>query len=77
MTQLNKLNTYNHGTVCMNAMHNVIINQRNDIYRVLNRWKYFHTHFKYQYIKAPMKVFNCNKQNRLTSHSATVAHHAF
>ena len=31
MTQLNKLNTYNHGTVCMNAMHNVIINQRNDI----------------------------------------------
>jgi hypothetical protein len=23
MTQLNKLSTYNHGTVCMNAMHNV------------------------------------------------------
>ena len=71
MTQLNKLNTYNLGTVCMNAMHCTMLNQR----------KYFHTHFKINintyYIKAPIKVFNCNKQNRLTSHRSTVAHQAF
>jgi hypothetical protein len=52
---MTQLNTYNHGTVCMNAMQCTMLNQRNDIARVTARGKYFHTHFKYQY-NAPIKV---------------------
>ena len=73
---MTQLNTYNHGTVCMNAnMQCTMLNQRNDIARVTARGKYFHTHFKYQY-NAPIKVslFTCNKQNRLTGPQWPIKH---
>jgi hypothetical protein len=34
MTQLNKLNTYNPGTVCMNAMHCTMLNHKGYTARV-------------------------------------------
>ena len=63
MTQLNKLNTYNHGTVCMNVMQCTMLNQtyqRNDIARVLTEGSIF------------ILILNINTMHQLKYHYVIV-----